>query len=241
MKHWILFLFSFSLISLQGQETDVDAVEIPEVRDSLGQILNPRYREDQFYLGVNFNLLLNFPEGVTQNGLSYGLQGGFIRDFPLNEDCTFALGIGIGYGFNSYYSNLRALENGVDLEYVVLTDADSYRRNKLETHVIEVPLEFRWRNSTRETFKFWRIYGGAKFGYIVGSRSKYVTNEFVDSFNNPDTENFTYGLTLNVGYNTFNLHLYYGLNTLFEDGVNGPDGQQLEMSVLRLGLIFYIL
>ena len=49
--------------------------------------------------------------------------------------------IGIGYGFNSYYSNLRALESGVDLEYVVLTDADSYRRNKLETHVIEVPLD----------------------------------------------------------------------------------------------------
>jgi hypothetical protein len=226
---------------LQGQENEVTATEIAEVRDSLGHLLNPRYREDQFYLGINFNLLLNFPEGVSQNGLSYGLQGGFIRDFPLNADCTFALGVGIGYGFNSYYSNLRALESGDNIEYVILTGADSYRRNKLETHVIEVPLEFRWRNSTRETFKFWRIYGGAKFGYIVGSRSKYVTNEFVDSFNNPDTANFTYGLTLNVGYNTFNLHFYYGLNSLFDDGVNGPEGQQLEMSVLRLGLIFYIL
>lgn len=124
---------------------------------------------------------------------------------------------------------------------MILTDPSTYKRNKLETHLIEIPIEFRWRNSTRESFKFWRIYGGAKFGYVVGSRSKYVTEDFKESFSNGDTENFTYCLTLNVGYNTFNLHLYYGLNALFEDGVNGPDGQQLEMAPLRLGLIFYIL
>lgn len=241
MKHRILIFFCLTLVSLQGQETETLPVPLP-VSDALeNPILDQKYREDQFYLGINFNLLLDFPDGANQNALSYGLQGGFIRDIPLNKACTFALGVGIGYGINSYYSNLRALEGGGDIEYVILTDPDTYKRNKLETHLIEFPLEFRWRNSTRETFKFWRIYGGAKFGYIVGSRSKYVTRDFKDSFSNSDTENFTYGLTLNVGYNTFNLHFYYGLNALFEDGVNGPDGQQLEMSVLRLGLIFYIL
>jgi len=241
MKQWTLFLFCLSLITLQGQQSEALPVIPPEIEEFQDSIQNQRYREDQFYLGINFNLLLDFPEGVNQNALSYGLQGGFIRDFPLNKACTFALGVGIGYGFNSYYSNLRALESVDGIEYVILTDSDTYKRNKIETHVIEIPLEFRWRNSTRETFKFWRIYGGAKFGYIIGSRSKYVTNEFVDSFNNTDIRDFTYGLTLNVGYNTFNLHLYYGLNRLFKDGVNGPDGQQLDMSVLRLGLIFYIL
>ncbi len=203
--------------------------------------LQERYREDQFYLGITFNALLKFPEGASQNGLSYGLQGGFIRDIPLNRSCTMALGIGLGYGFNSYYSNLRAFEGTEGIEYAILEDRDSYRRNKLETHLIEVPLEFRWRNSTRESYKFWRVYGGFKFAYVAGSRSKFVTDAFTDSFNNPDTRNFTYGLALNLGYNTFNLHLYYGLNSLFEDGTLGPDGKQLEMVPLRLGLIFYIL
>lgn len=228
MKYWILFFFCLPVFQLQGQQTR----EVP---------FEERYREDQFYLGVSFNVLLDFPEDVSQNGLSYGLQGGFIRDFPLNQDGTFALGIGLGYGFNSYYSNLRAVESGDGIEYVILEDRDTYKRNKLETHLIELPLEFRWRNSTRTSYKFWRIYGGFKLGYRIGSRSKYVTNDFVDSFNNSDTRSFTYGLALNVGYNTFNLHLYYGLNSLFEDGIDGPDGQQLNMVPLRLGLIFYIL
>lgn len=198
------------------------------------------YREDQFYMGITYNILLDLPNGVSQNNLSYGLQGGFIRDIPLNPECTFAIGIGLGYGVNSYYSNLRAIEENGDFRYEYLDDAD-YRRNKVETHLIEVPLEFRWRTSTRESYKFWRIYGGFKFGYIVGSRSKFVSDSYVDSFYNTDTENLRYGLMLNVGYNTFNFHVYYGLNPLFEDGVSGPDGQAFDMFPLRLGLMFYIL
>ena len=80
-----------------------------------------------------------------------------------------------------------------------------------------------------------------KLGYIVGSRSKYVADTFKDTFYNTDTRNFQYGLTLSVGYNALNLHVYYGLNGLFDDGVSGPDGEALSMPPLRIGLIFYIL
>mgnify|MGYP001198249213 FL=1 len=199
-----------------------------------------KYREDQFYIGISYNLLLDLPEQVSQKNLSYGLQGGFIRDFPLNPEGTLAMGVGLGYAVNSYYSNLRAIEAEGGIQYVYL-DEDDYRRNKLETHLVELPLEFRWRNSTRTTYKFWRVYGGVKLGYVFGSRSKLVTTDFKDSFYNSDSRNFRYGLMLNVGYNTFNLHFYYGLNPLFEDGVSGPDGQALDFYPLHLGLMFYIL
>lgn len=199
-----------------------------------------KYREDQFYVGISYNLLLDLPEQVSQKNLSYGLQGGFIRDFPLNPEGTLAIGAGLGYAVNSYYSNLRAIEVDGGFQYVYL-DEDDYRRNKLETHLVELPLEFRWRNSTPDTYKFWRIYGGVKLGYVFGSRSKLVTTDFKDSFYNTDSQNFRYGLMLNVGYNTFNIHFYYGLNPLFEDGVSGPDGQALDFYPLHLGLIFYIL
>jgi len=227
MKYPILGIVLLFSLTLAAQQDEMDEFE-------------EFYREDQFYMGVTYNILLDMPDGVSQNGLSYGLQGGVIRDFPLNRACTFALGVGLGYAFNSYYTNLRALKEGENIRYEILSGSD-YNRNKLETHIIELPLEFRWRNSTRTEHKFWRIYGGFKLGYIVGTRSKFVTDEFKDSFFNPDSENFRYGLMLNVGYNTFNLHLYYGLNNLFEDGITIEDGQSLNMIPLHLGLIFYIL
>lgn len=207
--------------------------------DSL--MVDNKYLEDQFYVGLTYNIALNKPEGVTQRNLSYGLMGGFIKDIPLNSNRNTAIGIGLGYAVNSYYSNLRALQAGDGFDYTILEEDFSFKRNKVETHLIEVPLEFRIRNSTPTTYKFWRLYAGMKFAYIVGSRSKIVTREFKDSFYNTDTDNFRYGLMLNFGYNTFNIHAYYALNHLFDAGTSTLDGQDVQFRPLRIGLIFYIL
>jgi hypothetical protein len=75
----------------------------------------------------------------------------------------------------------------------------------------------------------------------VGSRSKFVADTFKDSFYNTETRNFRYGLMLNFGYNTFNIHAYYALNQLFEEGTLTRDAQNVDFTPLRIGLIFYIL
>ena len=117
----------------------------------------------------------------------------------------------------------------------------NFKRSKIETHLLEVPLEFRWRNSTATTYKFWRIYTGVKFAYAFASRSKFVTDAYKDSFYNKDVQEFQYGIIFNFGYQTFNIHAYYSLNQLLEKGTVTTDGQSLELAPLRIGLIFYIL
>lgn len=184
--------------------------------------------------------MLNKPDNVTQRNLSYGLQMGLIKDIALNRDRTIALGFGLGYAVNSYYSNLVASETGNAINYSVMPSNDDFKRNKLETHMIEVPFEFRWRNSTASDYKFWRIYAGLKLGYVVGGRSKFVSLEDKQSFYNTDIQKFHYGLTFNFGYNTFNIHVYYSLNNLFNDSVV-VNTEDITMKPLRIGLIFYIL
>lgn len=202
--------------------------------------LDKKYLEDQFYVGITYNFLLNKPDNVTQRNLSYGLQMGLIKDIALNRDRTIALGFGLGYAVNSYYSNLVASETGNAINYSVMPSNDDFKRNKLETHMIEVPFEFRWRNSTASDYKFWRIYAGLKLGYVVGGRSKFVSLEDKQSFYNTDIQKFHYGLTFNFGYNTFNIHVYYSLNNLFNDSVV-VNTEDITMKPLRIGLIFYIL
>lgn len=200
-----------------------------------------RYLEDQFYLGLTYNFLLQKPEDVNQSNLSYGIQGGLIKDIPLNGRRNVALGLGLGYAFYSYYSNLRVTEGAEGYGYSVIEDNDDFKRSKIETHMIELPLEFRWRTSTAESYKFWRLYAGFKLGYVVGGRSKYVPSEgSKESFYNNDIRPFHYGLTLNFGFNTFNLQAYYALNNLMDDNVL-LDGSEIKLVPLRLGLIFYIL
>lgn len=201
---------------------------------------NPRYLEDQFYVGVGYNVLFDKPGNVSQRNLSYNLQFGFIKDIPFNERRNIGIGLGLGYAINAYYSNVMATEEDNIITYGIVDEAD-FNRSKLGTHAIELPLEIRWRTSTAEDYKFWRIYAGARLGYVFSGRSKLVTDMGNTTFKNPDIEEFHYGLTLSFGYNTWNLHAYYGLNNLLKKGTELESGEPIDFSVLRVGLIFYIL
>ncbi|MEB8328716.1 porin family protein [Flavobacteriaceae bacterium KMM 6897] len=229
MKYWILVLCV--VVSAQGwsQEAPMSPVE------------DDGYLEDQFYLGVTYNLLLNKPTDITQRNLSYGIMGGLVKDIPLNSDRTFGLGIGVGYALNSYYTNLFAEQANGDITYSKLSSNDDFKRSKLETHVIEFPLEIRWRNSNATDYKFWRVYAGGKLGYIFEGRSKFVADSGKSGFTNSDIKKLQYGLMFNVGYNTWNIHVYYALSKLLDDGVMLDTLEPIDVKPLRIGIIFYIL
>ena len=57
----------------------------------------------------------------------------------------------------------------------------------------------------------------------------------IDDFNE-----FQYGLTLSVGYNAWNIFVYYGLNPIFSDTAQ-LNGENLDLNALKIGLMFYIL
>ena len=200
-----------------------------------------KYLEDQVYLGVNYNFMLNYPADVLKRNFSYGLQGGVIKDLPINNSRTLALGIGLGYAVNSYYSNLVSVKENGAITYTVSDYTGSYNRSKFETHSIELPLELRWRNSSANEYKFFRIYTGVKLGYNFSARSKIAADDGNSGFRNTDIEKFQYGLLFNLGYNTFNLHVYYSLNNFLKKDAVLDTGDAINIKPLRVGVIFYLL
>lgn len=204
-------------------------------------IPDEKYREDQFYIGFTYNILQNRPSGISQNNLSNGIHLGFIRDFPINKKRNKAIGIGLGYSFNSYFHNLKATETDTGIAYQAIESNESFKRNKYRTHEVELPIEFRWRTSTATSYKFWRIYGGFKLSYIFSGVSKLISNDEKIKFQNEDMNRFQYGLTLSAGYNTWNFHFYYGLNKLFKADTFTTNGEQFNMNTIKVGLMFYIL
>ena len=195
-----------------------------------------KYLEDQFYFSLYYNLLLNKPSGFNQNGISGGITVGYIRDFPLNERRNVALGVGLGYAYNAYNQNLKIADNGL---YEIIHN-DDFNSNRLTTYTIELPLEFRWRTSTATNYSFWRIYTGVKLGYVFANKSKYTDDIDIIKVKNIDEfQNFQYGLTFSAGYSSFNISLYYGLNSLFKEAYIGD--KPIDLKQLNIGLMFYIL
>lgn len=206
-------------------------VTVTSVSDSL-------YREDQFYASLSYNLLQNRPSGHKQYSFSSGLSLGFIRDFPISKNRHWAIGTGLGYSYNNIKHNLIIDNTGPESTYEINSD---YDKNKLVLHYLELPVEIRWRNSTVNSHKFWRIYTGFKVSYLFASRSVYKFNGTNDVItNNKDLNKIQYGPYLSWGYNTINFYAYYALNPLFKD-TKLSNGDDLNLNNFNIGFIFYIL
>jgi hypothetical protein len=206
--------------------------------DNVISVSDSLYREDQFYASLNYNLLQNKPSGYNQYSFSTGLSIGFIRDFPISKNRHWAIGTGVGYSYNNIKHNLIIEDSGAEITYNVNSD---YDKNKLVLHYVEFPLEIRWRNSTIESHKFWRIYTGFKVSYLFGNKSVYKFNGNEElNRNNQDLNKIQYGPYLSWGYNTINFYAYYGLNPLFKD-TKLSNGEELNLNNFNIGFIFYIL
>lgn len=209
--------------------------------DSLN-VADSLYKEDQFYIGITYNLLGNRPSGLKQSGFSTGFHFGIIKDMPLNKTRNVAIGVGLGYSLNSFNQNLLInKDSNGSIIYEILKDNSTYKKNKFSSQSIELPIEFRWRTSTQTEYKFWRIYTGFKLGYELFNVSKHKGDLGTLKFRNIDDFNkFQYGLTLTVGYNTWNLHVYYALNPVFSKNVE-LGAHTIDMKAIKVGLMFYVL
>ncbi|MCC4211592.1 porin family protein [Leeuwenhoekiella parthenopeia] len=204
--------------------------------------VDDRYREDQFYLGVTFNLLTNKPEAMEQNGFSGGLHLGYIRDMPINEGRNWAIGVGAGLSMNTYNQNLFVGEMpSEETIFRIIDNQIDYDKNWFSTYLVEMPIQLRWRTSTASTYKFWRIYSGLQLGYVYAYKFNFEQqgNQVIQT-DVPEFERYRLGLTFSFGYDTFNFFFYYNINPFFSDAVS-LEGSPVELNSLKLGLMFYIL
>ncbi len=204
-------------------------------KDSLQ--IGDRYAEDQWYLMISYNQFFDQPNQVKGSGFSYGLSSGFIKDFTLNQQGNFSVGLGLGYNYDSFNHGLRVSQVNNEVTFEV---DNSLTSNELFIHNLEFPFEIRWRGSDANTYRFWRVYAGIKASYNISNTFKYNNGTESFSFKNVSRYNkWQYGLTLSVGYDAFNAHIYYGLTPILKDASVGTT--DISTKIIRIGLIFYLL
>jgi hypothetical protein len=224
VKNIIVSFFIFSTVLVFSQE------EQKTVVDSL-------YREDQMYATLSLNLVQNRPSGFRQHSLSSGISVGFLRDMPFNKSRTWAIAAGLGYSYNNLKNNIKVDNSMGDITYSI---DDTFDNNKLVLHHLEVPIEIRWRNSTFESHKFWRIYSGFKISYLFADKAVFSSeSQNITVRNNNDLSKIKYATYLAVGNNTGNIYVQYTLTPIFEEVI--LNNRNLELSSFNIGFVFYIL
>ena len=204
-------------------------------KDSLQ--LGDYYADDQIYIAVSYNQFFDQPSVIRKSTFSYGLSTGIIKDFILNTRGSLAVAFGAGYGFDSFNHKLKVTENNGITNF----SSDGSVTNEMYTHNIEIPFEVRWRSSAANKYNFWRIYLGLKTTYNFSNQF-----DFTDSsgnrtnFNNVSAFNkWQFGLTFSAGYDAFNIHIYYGLNPIYDNAT--ISGEAINTKIIKFGLIYYLL
>jgi len=201
------------------------------------------YREDQFYINTSFINTQKTPSGLRQNKISPSLGFGFLRDMPINKNRTISIAAGLGYSINILNDNLytyTASDANSTRVYEIISSDIYFTKNRLTTQYLDFPIEIRWRNSTFESHKFWRIYTGFKLSYLI--HDKYTFENDLGTTvlkNDPNLNKLQYGCYISSGWNTLNAYLYYGLNPIYKN--TEVNGQSNKMNFFTLGLQFYIL
>jgi hypothetical protein len=201
------------------------------------------YREDQFYIGLGINFLLDRPEDMNQSGFSGGLHFGFIRDMPINEKRNIAIGVGLGLSLNTYSQNLfiGEADNGESIFEILNNDVE-YSLNRFSTYIVEMPIQFRWRTSSiGDNSSFWRIYSGFNVGYIYHFRSRF--EQFQNTVNQTDVrelERTRFTFYFAFGKSKINFFFKYSLNPLFDAKLNNSN-EAVRLNEIKAGLVFYLL
>lgn len=214
--------------------------QVNKANDTLGDL---KYREDQFYLGITYNLLSNVPSAVNLRGLSGGIHFGFLRDMPINERRNIAIAVGAGLNFDVYGNTLFIGETPQEetIFTVLTTDEYVFDTNRFTTAVAEIPIELRWRTSTPKRYGFWRVYAGFRLGYAYWYQAKFKQpNNEVTQTDIPEFNPVRLAATLSFGYNKVNFFANYSINPLF-DGAVTTGGEKVDFRTIKLGIIFYIL
>ena len=138
--------------------------------------------------------------------------------------------------FDSFNHNLKVVKGSPNS----FEAGSGLTSNKIKLNNLEIPIQFRWRSSTVNTYSFWRFYAGVKLSYNLSNTFSYTENNTSISISNVKEYNkWQTGLIMSAGYGTFNFHVYYGLSPLFKNA--SINGNSIDTKILRFGLSFYLL
>ena len=238
MRSFFVALLFITTVTALAQNNDLPATP---VADSLSPPPDPKYREDQFYASITYNLIQGMPKGYSQYSVSTGVGFGFLRDMPVNKKRNHSIAIGLGYNYNNIKHSLVVGDTLGQTTYEVRSKT-TFTKNKLVLHYLDLPIEFRWRNSNDVSHEFWRVYTGVKLSYLFYDKAYNEADgqQPVKVTKDANLNRLAAGLYVAAGYNTWNFYVYYGLTPIYDDALM-ESGEKLKLHSLKLGLMFYIL
>ncbi len=210
-----LLIFSVSTVFAQRMRIDKDK-DIINTRDEIV----PGY----FILDFGVSSLLNRPDPMDLKIWgSWSVNMSYMGNIDLGTNVKFLPGLSLAVDNYMFKDDVNLFRGdnllGEDRIQFYELEKDKVRKSKFSVAYLDIPLEFHYiPNPTKKGIRF--ALGG-KFGIPLSAATKVRYQDDGANYIEKIKNNFfvtpvRYGALARVGYGSFYLFGYYGLNTLFQ-------------------------
>ena len=205
---------------------------------------------DHIMLQLAFNNWQGVPDSIKSHigGLQRSGNVYLMLDKPFKGNQHFSLGIGLGIGTSNIYFKKMIVDisaNKALLPFRAVDTTNNYKKYKLSTAYLELPLELRFTKDPENPNKSVKGAIGIKLGTLINAHTKgkvlrnaggSVINSATIKENSKAYFNTTrMAATARVGYGVFSLFGAYNLTGIFKDGVT-KDMKLLQVGITISGL-----
>lgn len=219
-------LFVTGLFAQDGTETSTPKKKIDPRHINLSGRAN-----DHLVIQLGYAAWGGAQDTLKKKGLPRTFNMYFMFDFPFKSDTRFSVGIGPGIATDNVYLNKTVLgiaDNTSSLSITNVSNANHFKKYKVGTAWLEVPVELRFSMHPDDPKKTFKAAIGAKVGALLSAwtKGRLLQNSSNATINNyteklKSKEFFTknrLSLTGRVGYGNLSLFGSYSFTPLFKQG-----------------------
>jgi hypothetical protein len=202
---------------------------------------------DHLMLQLSSDHWIGAPDSVSSHikGLSRGLNVYFMLNKPFKADPRFSLAFGLGVGTSNIYfkkMNVQIASTNPILPFTAVDTSNHFKKFKLSTAFLEVPLEVRFTSKPATPNKAVKVALGLKVGLMLNAHTKgkvlqngsgTTLNNYIEKASTKSYFNTTrLAATARIGYGNFTLFGAYNFNSMFKDAVAA------DVKLLQVGITF---
>jgi Outer membrane protein beta-barrel domain len=188
---------------------------------------------DHLMIQLSTDFWSGTPDSISTRMKSIGRGGNIyvMMNKPFKSNPKLSIGYGIGVGTSAMYfkrMGVNVSASGSKLPFTNLDSLDNFKKYKLATAYLEVPLEFRYTANPDNDRKSIKAAIGVKVGTLlnVHTKGKNLQNKNDNAINSSTVKetnkkffNTTrLAITGRIGYGNFSLFGSYQITNLFKDG-----------------------
>lgn len=238
-----ILLSASTMVNAQMLDTTM-AVPSPKFKPT------PVTSGDHFVLQIANNIWTGLPDSIDSRTKSFNRSANvyIMLNKPFRTNEKLAIGFGIGVGTSSMFFKKTFVAINANTPILPFINADSinhFKKYKVATTYLEVPLELRFSSKPSTPNKSIKAAIGIKAGLLLNAHTKGVTlqdkndatiNSYTEKISSKSYFNSNrISATARVGYGLFSVFGSYSLTGVFKDAV-AADTKLFQLGISISGL-----